>query len=623
MCLLVLLFVSVACSQGQAEIWTETEKLVGKLVRTGMLTGYGTIDAPLLTTWVQEVGGRVTGVSSRRGIHYNFDIMDTDEANAFSLPGGYIIVTRGLLNHVVSDEELAGVLAHEVAHSDDRDFARLVREQVVFLGAQSLLRGRVNEDWIIATQLLQLLQTLRSSRRHEAQADVNGVSLTLRAQYDPAGLVSFLDKLGSRRGRLERLLATHPPPDDRLQAVKIAIAAAEHNDSTALQAVAADLKRRGHYRRAARAYETAARTSTDPAGPLLEAGKLWQALDEPTLAKADYEQALTKTGSAVAQEALAQVQETTSQGATAVLASGQQERLRTALGSLHEAEENLYDAERKLYGQLLAFDADQRIAEALQAAQVIAPETNDKAYLSTVAAAHLALVRAQKQARQFSEVYSRGDSIRAGWEQVTADLSKQYKVSNPTLTNGVLQSSLELFLQQATPAVQATRQDLLNSAQAIGQLRAATRRLAEAFLALVGSGPSQPLGRLNYTRFLLLQSDVRVADLQIREYENTANKALEHVLQRHLAVTELAVTVLHAGAGPTQAKLDRQLVANRLRLSPVGGCPAKPLDPQQPLGGQIATRLAATVEGNGLQSLQVRDCLMRITYLDLVGGRRP
>src|SRR5579864_24797 len=74
------------------------------------------LDAPELTAYVNEVGSKVAQASRRPEIQYSFKIVNTDTVNAFSLPGGFIYVHRGLLDFVVSESELAGVLAHEVGH---------------------------------------------------------------------------------------------------------------------------------------------------------------------------------------------------------------------------------------------------------------------------------------------------------------------------------------------------------------------------------------------------------------------------------------------------------------------------------------------------------------------------
>ncbi|MEI6499687.1 MAG: M48 family metalloprotease, partial [Armatimonadota bacterium] len=104
-----------------AEVWTEVEEAIGKLTLDETLAEEGRLTDPLLQSWVDRVGGDVCRHSSRKHIRYRFYVSAACVSNAYSLPGGYVVVTSGLLNHVSSDEELAGVIAHEIAHLGARD----------------------------------------------------------------------------------------------------------------------------------------------------------------------------------------------------------------------------------------------------------------------------------------------------------------------------------------------------------------------------------------------------------------------------------------------------------------------------------------------------------------------
>ena len=74
------------------------------------------LDAPLLTAYVNNLGQKLAQVSRRPQIQYSFKIVNTDAVNAFSLPGGYVYVNRGLLDFVANESELAGIMAHEIGH---------------------------------------------------------------------------------------------------------------------------------------------------------------------------------------------------------------------------------------------------------------------------------------------------------------------------------------------------------------------------------------------------------------------------------------------------------------------------------------------------------------------------
>lgn len=158
-----------------------------------------------------------------RVMHCRVKILDSCRVDALALPGGYIYLYRGLLAHASSIDELAGVLAHEVAHLEDRDFRRLALRQLLWISVAGMVRGtsQGGADAILAAGVL---NSLRHSRRQEAQADSMGVVIAGRASYDPSGLKAFLDRLRPRSSPwLDRVFATHPDPERRSQATEAEI----------------------------------------------------------------------------------------------------------------------------------------------------------------------------------------------------------------------------------------------------------------------------------------------------------------------------------------------------------------------------------------------------------------
>ena len=137
---------------------------------------------------------------------------------------------------------------------------------------------------------------------------------------------------------------------------------------------------------------------------------------------------------------------------------------------------------------------------------------------------------------------------------------------------------------------------------------------ALAFLALVASGPEQPLGRLNFTRFMVLQSDVFAADRLIQRAARAGREAHAAIVRQHLAALAEQMSVLHATAGPALRELDRRLVAQRL-----GGAQPPSVQTPQLLGQALVERHAlpdATAE-----SLQAVDTILRMCYLDMRAER--
>ena len=186
---------------------------------------------PLLTAYLDHLGQKVAQASLRPQIQYSFKIVNTDEVNAFSLPGGFIYVNRGLLGLVLNESELAGVLAHEVGHVVAyHSMNDVARRMLVDRGMYELQKaGMVNDQQMV--DMLQryggpmlLFVDRKFSREEESEADMFGIYNASRAGYDPQGLVSFLARLSKFTGNhtlIEGLLMNHPLPGERAKALRV------------------------------------------------------------------------------------------------------------------------------------------------------------------------------------------------------------------------------------------------------------------------------------------------------------------------------------------------------------------------------------------------------------------
>ena len=195
---------------------TWLEKAIGPLVSQAAASGFGTDEDPLLAPWVRRIGSRLAAQSPRGDLTPRFAILASDAANAFALPGGQVFVTRGLLDSVASDDELAGVLAHETGHVARRHAIKQIEENgaaVVLIGFLGGGRGVK-----LGATLLNVLRGLGRSRALESEADAAGLGIAAAAGYDPRGLVRFLESFaGARESKLEEYVATHPSPEKRLE----------------------------------------------------------------------------------------------------------------------------------------------------------------------------------------------------------------------------------------------------------------------------------------------------------------------------------------------------------------------------------------------------------------------
>ncbi len=189
----------------------------------------GTLVDPALTPLVQELGHRIAAAAELPDGSVRFTIANMPETNAFSFPSGNVYLSRGLLAFVRSENELANVIAHEVAHVVGHDALRLesrknqVRSATLAKIMTASLGGTRSGEALHALELEGAGLVARYSRELEHQADRNGQALAARAGYDPAGMASFLEALDReatfRLGRPRRptFLDTHPAAPERAQ----------------------------------------------------------------------------------------------------------------------------------------------------------------------------------------------------------------------------------------------------------------------------------------------------------------------------------------------------------------------------------------------------------------------
>ncbi len=184
---------------------------------------------------VTRVGRRIAAVTGRDDFRWDFRVVDEDQVNAFCLPGGKVVVYTGLLERVDSDDELAAVLGHEVAHAIARHGAeRASQEMLVGLGmsvAAGLIVAR-SHDSTSAGLIVAALGAgatvgilLPYSRLHESEADRMGLIYMAMAGYDPRAALRFWQRMQAMEGRgaTPEFLSTHPADDTRVAAIQAAL----------------------------------------------------------------------------------------------------------------------------------------------------------------------------------------------------------------------------------------------------------------------------------------------------------------------------------------------------------------------------------------------------------------
>jgi predicted Zn-dependent protease len=217
--------INPATGQSQLSLFTEAEEIeLGAEVDREFLSNSRRYDDPALEAYVASLGHRMAAVSERPDLPWSFHIADDEIINAFALPGGPIYVTRGLLAHLESEAELAGVLGHEIGHVTARHSVNgLSRDLAITLGvAAGLALFDIGETGELVSSLGLSLMLLKFNRNQERQADQLGVRYTERAGLDPHGVVEVLRVLQAASqsqddGWFPAWLSTHPDPDRRWQ----------------------------------------------------------------------------------------------------------------------------------------------------------------------------------------------------------------------------------------------------------------------------------------------------------------------------------------------------------------------------------------------------------------------
>jgi predicted Zn-dependent protease len=184
-----------------------------------------------LQRYLNRLGRWISLQSARPQLPWSFGVIDDPGFNAFAAPGGYIFVTRGLVERV-DEGELAGILAHEITHVTEKHHLKaLAAKARAGLAAQLLasqVRGTAAQG-AISAQMLALARNLYASgldQADEFEADRQGVALAARAGFDPYGLPAVLQQLRAAapdNPLFTLTLATHPPAQQRLEQLELAM----------------------------------------------------------------------------------------------------------------------------------------------------------------------------------------------------------------------------------------------------------------------------------------------------------------------------------------------------------------------------------------------------------------
>ncbi len=217
------------------QITPEQEYYVGRAVGATVVSTYKVYDNQAATHYLNVVGQTLGQASDKPETFggYHFLILDTDEINAFAAPGGLIFVSRGMLRLCKNEDQLAGVLAHEVGHVNHGDAIRAISnsrwtQAFTILGTEgaksfggeqlsqltSAFEGSISD-------ITKTMMTSGYARKQEKQADALAIAFMKRVGYDPNALVQVLGNMESHlKPGGHDFAATHPPPETRIADLK-------------------------------------------------------------------------------------------------------------------------------------------------------------------------------------------------------------------------------------------------------------------------------------------------------------------------------------------------------------------------------------------------------------------
>lgn len=186
-----------------------------------------------ITQFVSRLGRSMAVQTSRADLDWHFAVVNSSDVNAFALPAGFIYVNRGAIEQADREDELAGIIGHEIGHVVRRhaveQLQKRERGDVALVMLCTLTRACATAGGRVAVGVGANALAARYSQRDEAQADSEGVVNTVRAGIDPEGLPSFFQKLLDLQRQqptaVEQFFSTHPTDQSRVTATRAQIAA--------------------------------------------------------------------------------------------------------------------------------------------------------------------------------------------------------------------------------------------------------------------------------------------------------------------------------------------------------------------------------------------------------------
>jgi predicted Zn-dependent protease len=203
----------------------EKEIAIGKQLAQEVERQAKIVDDPVIAEYVNRVGQNLVRNSDAK-VPFTIKVLDSEEVNAFALPGGFFFVNSGLILKADSESELAGVMAHEIAHvaarHGTRNATRGELAQIAMIPVMVMSGGWAGYAIYQGAHLAIPMGFLAFSRANEREADFLGLQYMYKAGYDPTSFVDFFEKIQTmekrKPGTVAKVFSTHPMTDDRIKA---------------------------------------------------------------------------------------------------------------------------------------------------------------------------------------------------------------------------------------------------------------------------------------------------------------------------------------------------------------------------------------------------------------------
>ncbi|MBM4283815.1 MAG: tetratricopeptide repeat protein [Deltaproteobacteria bacterium] len=229
-----------------SDLTIDKERQIGEEFFLEVQNQYPLCRDPFLISYLNRVGQKLSAQSGSSAFQYQFFIVEEPSMNAFAVPGGYIFITSGFLRMMEREGELAGVLAHEIAHISGRHMAKIMEKARLVTAATLIaalasvfLGGALAQPLLMGSMAAGESAMLKYSRDHEQEADSVGFRIMVKAGYHPRDMISIFNKMNKQRwfegGKIPIYLSTHPDLENRLVDLAHQLAANEGKLPPAVQ----------------------------------------------------------------------------------------------------------------------------------------------------------------------------------------------------------------------------------------------------------------------------------------------------------------------------------------------------------------------------------------------------